>query len=61
MRILGNLVQFDLITSESFCQMLLNLVEDFVKLPHSSNNAGALTHSADLILETVLAALPQTH
>ena len=60
MRILGNLVQFGLITSESFCQLLLNLVEDFVKLPGCTRPTGSQTHSADLILETVLSALPQT-
>lgn len=58
MRLLGNLVQVGLITSESFCQLLLQLVEDYWKLPGASSGTGAQTHSSDLILETVLAALP---
>jgi hypothetical protein len=60
MRLLGNLVQVGLISSESFCQLLLQLVEDYLKLPNASTGAGASSHSSDLILETVLAALPQT-
>ena len=61
MRMLGNLVQVGLITSESFCQLLLQLVEDYQKLPNADRGTGAQTHSSDLILETILAALPQTH
>ena len=32
MRILGNLVQIGLISSEAFCQLLLQIVEDYSKL-----------------------------
>jgi len=58
MRLLGNLVQFGLISSEAFCQLLLQLVEDYLKLSDATIGTGSQTHSSDLILETVLAALP---
>jgi len=59
-RVLGNLAQYGLISSEAFCQLLLQLIEDYQKLPGADSLTGSKTHSADLLLETVLAALPQT-
>ena len=59
MRLLANLVAYSLISVEAFCQFLLTLVEDYLKLGATQAD-GAQSHSADLILETVLAALPQT-
>lgn len=59
MRLLANLVSYGLISVEAFCQFLLTLVEDYIKLGITQVD-GAQSHSADLILETVLAALPQT-
>jgi hypothetical protein len=35
MRLLGNLVQVGLISSEAFCSLLLQLVEDYQKLPNA--------------------------
>ena len=60
MRMLANLVQFGLVSSEAFCQLLLQIVEDYSKLPGASSGSGCQTHSTDLILETVLAAMPHT-
>ena len=60
MRMLGNLVQMGLISSEAFCQLLLQIVEDYSKLHNSMSATGCQTHSTDLILETLLAAMPLT-
>jgi hypothetical protein len=38
----------------------LQLIEDYQKLPGVDSLTGSKTHSADLLLETVLAALPHT-
>ena len=60
MRILGSLVQVGLISSEAFCQLLLQIVEDYSKLQGSAVGTGCQTHSIDLMLETLLAAMPLT-
>lgn len=38
----------------------MQLIEDYQKLPGVDSLTGSKTHSADLLLETVLAALPHT-
>lgn len=58
MRVLGSLVQVGLISSEAFCHFLLQIVEDYSKLPGAGFGTGSQTHSADLMLETLLAAMP---
>ncbi len=60
MRLLGQLVQVGLISSEAFCQLLLQIVEDYSKLQGSGVGTGCQTHSTDLMLETLLAAMPLT-
>jgi len=39
---------------------MLQLVEDYSKMAGASRGTGARTHSADLMLEVLLAALPLT-
>ena len=60
MRLLGFLVQVGLITTEAFCSLLLQMVEDYMKLAGAGKGTGAQTHSSDLILETILSSLPNT-
>ena len=61
MRLLGNLVQMKLISSEAFCKFLLQLVEEFEKMNlMQDGNPGCQSHSTDLMLEVILASLPST-
>lgn len=63
MRILGNLVQVGLIGTETFCQFLLQLVEEFQKMnvtQDEEGSSGCQHHSIDLMLEVILASLPTT-
>lgn len=39
---------------------MLQLVEDYSKMAGANRGTGARTHSADLMLEVLLAALPLT-
>jgi nuclear cap-binding protein subunit 1 len=60
MRLLGNLVHYGLIGSETFCQFLLQLLEEYQKMPGAQESTGCPSHSNDLILEVILASLPAT-
>jgi hypothetical protein len=60
MRMLGNFMHFGLINSEVFCQFLLQLLEEYQKLNGANGVTGSQSHSNDLILEVILAALPAT-
>ena len=60
MRLLGNLMQIGLISSETFCQFLLQLVEEFQKMSTAQDGFGFQSHSTDLMLEVILASLPAT-
>jgi len=57
MRLLGNLVSYGLISTEVFCQFLLQIIEDYQMLPGANEGCGSQSHSNDLILEVILAAL----
>ena len=60
MRLLGNLVHYGLINSEVFCQFLLQILDDYQMLPGANEPCGSQSHSHDLMLEVILAALPAT-
>lgn len=60
MRLLGSLMHFGLISSDVFCQFLLQVIDDYQMLPGANDLCGSQSHSHDLMLEVILAALPAT-
>lgn len=53
-------MHYGLITTEVFCQFLLQMLEEYQKINGANDVTGSQSHSNDLILEVILAALPAT-